>query len=867
MVSSAPAGLLRDGVSAGVRLTDLGLGQLRDGGRAEQVSRQQPGGVPAAFPPLRPLGDPGLLHNLPAQVSSFVGRQAELAAVWALVGGSRLVTLTGAGGAGKTRLGLQVAAALLDEAGDGVWFADLATLRDPDLVAVTVADVLGVRQEQGRPVADTLVAAVGGRSLLVLLDNCEQVIGGCAKLADALLRGCPNLALLATSREPLGIDGEYVYRVPSLRVPADGDDTDAILASEAVRLLQDRAAAQGVTLAPDEQTAAVMGRICRRLDGIPLAIELAASRLRALPPAELDARLDERFALLTGGSRAGLPRQRTLRAMVGWSWELLIGAERAVLARLSAFAGGFGLAAAEAVAVGEDVPAGEVLGYLGALVDKSLVQFDRTATGPGRYRLLETVRQYAAERLDAQGSAVADAARIAHRGYYLALAEAAATQLRGADQAEWLDRLDAELGNLRAAIAFSLTQPDPEPGLRLAASLRVFWRARGHAAEGAGALRALLDGPAAQQATLPRARALAAAARLLQQTGDYATAGDYCQEALAIARAAGDDYLVAELLRIRAVILLRQGQPGAALPVIESGLGLAYRLDEPYLTARLLSARAFAADVEGNHAAAACDAAESARLFRQAGDRLGVGQMLGNLGYYELSAGDLDAARRHLAESHDIARPLNDRYSIVHTTFNLGLAEYLGGSPDAAGALFAESLDLAQRTGMRAMMAYALLGLALAGRGGTGPGWSARLHGAADQALADLGHALQPLEERLAGQDRQRLRAAMGDEAFEAEYAAGRTLDPAQVLAALGRTDTAVGQARPAVPCEAASALTARELDVLKLVAQGLSNSDIAQRLVLSEHTVHRHLANILRKLGLSSRAAAAAWSVRTGLV
>ena len=487
--------------------------------------------------------------------------------------------------------------------------------------------------------------------------------------------------------------------------------------------------------------------------------------------------------------------------------------------------------------------------------------------GRGRYRLLETVRQYATGQLDAQGPTVAEIARTVHRGYYLALAEAAATQLRGADQAEWLDRLDAELGNLRAAIAFSLTQPDPEPGLRLAASLRVFWRARGHAAEGAGALRALLDGPAAQQATLPRARALASAARLLQQTGDYATAGDYCQEALAIARAAGDDYLVAELLRIRAVILLRQGQPGAALPVIESGLGLAYRLDEPYLTARLLSARAFAADVEGNHAAAACDAAESARLFRQAGDRLGVGQMLGNLGYYELSAGDLDAARRHLAESHDIARPLNDRYSTVHTTFNLGLAEYLGGSPDAAGALFAESLDLAQRTGMRAMMAYALLGLALAGRGGTGPGRSARLHGAADQALADLGHALQPLEERLSGQDRQRLRAAMGDEAFEAEYGAGRTLDPAQVLAALGRTDTAAGQARPAVPYEAASALTARELDVLKLVAQGLSNSDIAQRLVLSEHTVHRHLANILRKLGMSSRAAAAAWSVRTGLV
>ena len=374
-------------------------------------------------------------------------------------------------------------------------------------------------EEPGRPVLDTLVEAVGGRSLLVLLDNCEHLIGACAKLADALLRGCPNLALLATSREPLGIDGERVYRVPSMGTPADGDDTDAIRGSEAVRLLADRAAAQGVPLAWDQETAAVIGRICRRLDGIPLAIELAAARLRVMPAAELEARLDERFAILTGGSRAAAPRQQTLRAMVDWSWELLTVAERAVLARLSAFAGGFGLAAAEAVAAGPDVPSGEVAGLLGALVDKSLVQFDHTGAGPGRYRLLETVRQYAAGRLDALGPAAAGAARLAHRDYYLALAEAAAPQLVAHDQAEWLDRLDAELGNLRAAIAFSLTQPDPEPGLRLAASLRVYWLVRGHAAEGADALQALLDTPAAQEATLPRARALATAAHLLAADG------------------------------------------------------------------------------------------------------------------------------------------------------------------------------------------------------------------------------------------------------------------------------------------------------------------------------------------------------------
>ena len=824
-------------------------------------------GLPAGFPPVRSVDTPTLRHNLLAQVSSFIGREAELAAVHALIGGSRLVTLTGAGGAGKTRLGLQVAAGLANGAGDGVWFADLAPLRDPDLVAVTVADVLGVRQEPGRPVLDTLVETVGGRSLLVLLDNCEHVIGACAKLADALLRGCPDLALLATSREPLGIDGERIYRVPSMALPADGDDAGGIRACEAVRLLADRAAGQGVPLTGDEQTTEAAGRICRRLDGIPLAIELAAARLRVMPAAELEARLDERFALLTGGSRAARPRQQTLRAMVDWSWELLTGAERAVLARLSTFAGGFGLAAAEAVAAAPEVPAAEVAGLLGALVDKSLVQFGDTGAGPGRYRLLETVRQYAAGQLDAQGLAAAEAARIAHRDYYLALAEAAAPQLTAHDQAQWLDRLDAELGNLRAAIAFSLTQSDPAPGLRLAASLRVYWQGRGHAAEGADVLRALLDMPAARAATLPRIQALAAAARLLGQTGGYTLAGDYCEEGLAIARAAGDDYLVADLLRERAWVLLRQGQPGAALPLIESGLGLARRLGELNLTARLLSARAHATYAEGDHAGAARDAAEALRLFRQAGDRLQVGSLLGNLGNYELSAGDLDAARRHLAESLDIARALNDRHGAVYETFNLGLAEYLGGSLGAAEGLFAESLVLTRRMGLKSMMAYSLIGLALAGRGGADPAWSARLHGAADQALTDLGHPLEPLEGRLADRDRQRLRAAMGAEDFDAEYAAGRTLDPTQVLATLAPTDTTAGQARAAVSGEAVSVLTPRELDVLKLVAQGLSNPDIARRLVLSEHTIHRHLANILRKLNLSSRAAAAAWGVRTGLV
>jgi predicted ATPase/class 3 adenylate cyclase len=781
VVSAATAALVRDSLPAGASLVDLGLHRLKDLGRPEHIFQLQAAGLPADFPALRSLENPKLRNNLPAQVSSFIGRDTELAEVGRLVSDYRLVTLTGSGGAGKTRLALQVAAGLLDGSGDGVWFADLAPLQDPDLVAVTVASVLGIRQEPGRPVLDTLVEAIGQGHLLVLLDNCEHVIGACAKLADALLRGCPDITLLATSREPLGIDGERVHRVPSMGTPADGDAVDAIVITEAVRLFIDRAAQHGVSLTWDEPTARVVGRICRRLDGIPLAIELAAARLRVMPVAELDARLDQRFSLLTGGSRTALPRQQTLRALVDWSWDLLNAAERQVLARLSVFAGGFDLAAAEAVTSGPDLPPDEVIGHLGALVDKSLVQFDDTSAGSARYRLLETVRQYATRQLQAAGPAEADAARTAHRDHYLALAEAAAPQLVARDQAQWLDRLELELDNLRTAIAFSVALEEPASGLRLAASLRVFWKVHGHAAEGADTLRALLEERAAQGATLVRARALATAAFLIEQTGAYAVAEEYCEEALAIARSARDDYLIADLLSTQALVLLRQGQQAATLSLVESGVDVARRLEEPRPLARLLSVRSFALSVGGDHVAAAGDSAESLRLFRQLGDRLAVGTMLGNLGYIELSKGDLRSARSHLVESLDIFRELDDRPGVVHETLNLGLAEYLAGSPRAAEGLFAESFDLARQARMKVGAAYALIGLAMAS-GATDPGRSARLHGVADQALAVLGETVMPLEGRLRDLDRQRLRAAMGAEAFEAEYTSGHDLTPEQVI-------------------------------------------------------------------------------------
>ena len=723
------------------------------------------------------------LGNLPAQVSSFIGRDGELAAVRELLASWRLVTLAGVGGSGKTRLAVQAAAGLTGAAAarDGTWFADLAPLGDPGLVPVTVADVLGVQLKPDHPPLEVLAAAVGDRGLLLLLDNCEHVIDACAKLANTLLRSCPRVTILATSREPLGIEGERVYRVGSMGVPADGDDAGAIRAAEAVRLLEDRAAGYGVSLAWDEDSTRLAGRICRRLDGIPLAIELAAARLQSMPTAELDARLDQRFVLLTGGSRAGLPRQQTLRAMMDWSWELLTGPERAVLARLSAFAGSFAMAAAEAVAPGPDLPVKHVPELLGGLVGKSLVQFGDSATQPGRYRLLETVREYAAGQLAAPGPEGTAAVRMAHRDYYLALAEEAAPHLVAAEAVAWLNRLDAELGNLRAAVAFSLAQADPEPGLRLAVAIRWYWQIRGRSAEGIDVLQALLASPRAQAPTELHVLALDALGRLLDRIGNEVAAGRLVEEALAIVRATGTDYL-GDLIQFRAWILLRLGQQDAARPLLDSALELARQRGDLHLMAHVIATRGYAAYIAGDNAASARDAAEAKRLFQQSGDLIRTGTYVGNLGMLELIDGDLDAARTHLAEALDIARAANIRSNMVFETHHLGLAQYLSGALDAAEALFAESLDLARQSGMNVEVGYALLGLALASRGGAQPGWAAQLHGAADQALADPGHSWEPLERRLADQDRERLRGILGDEAFAAEYAAGRTLDPARVL-------------------------------------------------------------------------------------
>jgi predicted ATPase/DNA-binding SARP family transcriptional activator len=721
-------------------------------------------------------------HNLPAQVSSFIGRERQLSELRGLLSRARVVTLTGAGGVGKTRLALQLAASMVDGSDDGPWFVDLAPLTDAALVASKLAGVLRVREQPGRSPSESLVASCRTRQVLVILDNCEHVIGEAARLAHELVRACPRMILLATSREPLAIEGEHLYRVPPLFVPPADADPRSMLTSDAVQLFADRARQHRSDFSVGSANAPVVGRLCRRLDGIPLAIELAAARLRTLALEEIDNRLGERFRLLTGGHRVAAPRQQTLEALIDWSYDLLNPREQEMLERLSVFAGGFDLRSAEAVAgAGSDTPL-EVLDRIGALADKSLLQSDDAASS--RYRLLDTVREYATAKLLARSDTTALALRTAHRDYYLALAERAAPHLIGHGQTEWLDRLELEFDNLRAATSFSLQDPDPTAALRLGRALCYFWLYRQPRAEGAAALCAALDRADAVEPTLTRGRALAAAAILLTMiTGEYDAAAARAQEALEIAHALVDPHLQAEALHVLALINESRGNEQAHYELTGEGLALATALDDPHLMALLLMTRGSSPHL--SPAERARTVGESLKLARQAGNTALYLGTLNNLSYLELEDGRITAARARLAEGVRLAEEIGARRGLSLLSCTLGFASYLADADADARAMFEQSLASAQRSGDQLMVAYAQLGLALVVSRTGEPRAAARLHGAADAIHARLGTRCDTLESRLRAADLSRLRAALGAAPFQAAYSAGYASDvPAAVIAA-----------------------------------------------------------------------------------
>ncbi|MGH3146816.1 MAG: ATP-binding protein, partial [Rubrobacter sp.] len=539
--------------------------------------------------------------NLPLQTSSFVGRERELAEVRALQASSRLLTLTGPGGSGKTRLALETAAGLAGDFRDGVFWVELSAISDPGLITASVARVLGVRGGTGLSPEEALLNHLEDKQTLLVLDNCEHLVGACAGFADALLRSCQGLKILATSREAFRIPGERAWIVPSLSLPDPQSKPKPKEAArfEAVSLFVQRVAAVVPNFTLTEENTAAVVRICERLDGIPLAIELAAARVRVLSPSQIASRLDDRFLLLTGGSRVAVPRQRTLRAAMDWSHELLSGRERALFRRLSAFTGGFSLEAAEAVCSADDIDRDEILGLLFRLVDKSLVLVVRgEERDEARYLMPETVLRYASEKLGEAGEE--DRVRSRHADFFLRRAEEAEPGLVGAEQGTWLGRLDTDHANLRTAMGWYAARGEPEAIFRLAGALWWFWFMRGHYGEG----REWLEGALAKGGDTPskyRAKALTAAGDLAFLQSEYGRATERLEEGLALYRTLGDERGIASAVQLLGSIAREQGHYEQAETFHGESLALWRGLEDDWGVAQSLNYLGFVAWLRGDY--------------------------------------------------------------------------------------------------------------------------------------------------------------------------------------------------------------------------------------------------------------------------
>jgi predicted ATPase/class 3 adenylate cyclase len=770
LLSETTAALVRDSLPAGAALRDLGLHRLKDLGRPEQIFQLDAAGLPTEFPPLRSLDNPALPNNLPVQPTTFIGREREMAEVRALVASSRLVTLTGAGGSGKTRLSLQVAAELLDGTAGGVWLVELAAVTAEDAVPQAICAAIGIAGRPDRPVLETMVDALAHQHVLIVLDNCEHLIGGCAKTADAILRRCPRVRLVATSREPLGIGGETIYRVPSLSLPGPGEPGEMTPgSSDAVALLLDRAKEQGAEVSVDQQTGPLIALVCRQLDGMPLAIELAAARLRSLSLTDLRDRLDQRFHLLTGGSRTALPRQQTLEAAVDWSYSLLTAAERQLLRRLSVFAEGFDLAAAEAVCGFGDVEAFAVTNLLGSLVDKSLVVAEQ-AGGKVRYRLLETIRQFAGDRLTQAGENDAASVAAAHSEYFLSVAEHAAPHLTGPDQGRWFRQLDADRANLRRAARQAAGDPDGTARvLRFGVALQRYWTAREDEEEARELLQPVLERPEARAD--PRLFAAASITAMDAIAGnDLAAARRLGELTVQLARQLDDDRLLIGSASLLCGGFYFSGEPEKGLPLGDEAVERARRLGDDVLLALALMKYLLASDL--------IDPVRSEQLYTEAiactqrsGDRLVSYGLHNNLGVHALRTGDIPTARAHLEQAAAIMPEIGEKSH--HVIGNLGWVLRQENDPRGARANFEASVRMSLRNGERSGVAHSSLGLACVAADENDWHRAAELHGAAQAFLDRTGEPWQEPEARYRRESLDKLRAQLGAEQLDRAYGAG----------------------------------------------------------------------------------------------
>ncbi len=946
VMSGVTEALVADRLPEGVWLTDLGSFPLRGVPRPERVMQMCHPDLRNEFPPLR-VRNVATSHNLPAQLTSFVGRQTQVSEMRQSVISNRLVTLTGAGGVGKTRLAVEVSSLLSAEFPDGIWYVDLAPITNPAVASLTVARTLGLPDQPGRSTTELLVRFLGEKSILLVLDNCEHLLDACGALVVELLGLCPQLTILTTSREPLGVPGELTWRVPSLS-----------LADEAIELFADRARQARADFVVHENNTALVRDICERLDGVPLAIELAAARIRALSLQQIGNSLHDRFRLLTGGARTAVRRQQTLRASVDWSHALLTEPERVLFRRLAVFAGGFDLEAAQAIGASSEIEGYQLLDQLTLLVDKSLVVAVDADTDHGmRYSMLETVRQYAQEKLGESGEA--EKARTRHRDYYTATAAQLASQgLAGVDRL--LVWAQAESDNLRAAFAWSLDSSDRESALRLASSLQEFWLRTGIFREALAAFDAVLTErrpeeiapgvwvrAVADQCTIAGwagayghtdlahealevarqlddraliARALGACGIATFYNAEVAQA--YFTESIDLARAAGEEWSLLPLFSYQATAAVVAGEPLAAIAAAEAGRDLADALGDGFFSrnnrawlgcglwfhGNLLQANeilrslveeaeaagdpsatvfgqvclsgtlAFRGQVAAARAAAhaalaASDSvggmtedtvngafahvalvegdAEAAKRAAQEAlrhsvpDREAFTRSVAPLSEALLGCGDLVAARRWADETVPLV-PGTFKITALTVRAFIALAQ---SEPAQAERDVHDALTVAVRTQGYMRVPDTLECLARLASGEGNVAYATRLLGAVQGIRQRNGYTRFPMYQ--AGYDAvvAEVRDALGDSAFEGAWAEGEALSIEEAIAYAQR-----GRGERKRPATGWGALTPMELDVVRLVAEGLGNKDIGARLFISPRTVQTHLTHVYAKLGLASR-------------
>ncbi len=801
------------------------------------------------------------VHNLPEELTSLIGREHDRVALHALLDQHRVVTLTGAGGVGKTRVALSVARELVGDFADGVWFIELAALERTGLVAEAVGAVIGVTARDKIGFVDALMAALGGRRILLVLDNCEHVIDACAELAEQIVRMCPRTRIMATSREVLGVSGEAVWPVLPLPVP-DGVEprVEHLLKVDSVRLLVERTQAASPEFALTDANAAAVAEVCRRLDGLPLALELAAARMHMLAPEQLVARLDDRFGVLFGGRRTAPARQRSLEAVVAWSYDLLDPPDQALFDRLCVFGGSFPLEAAEAVCTPAD---GRVLEGLSRLVDQSMVLSFTGDAGEQRYAVLETLRALGRQHLRAHVEEAAAQRELVR--WIAAQAQQAANALRGVDQARWLRWAEREHDNIRAAVRWACDSGDVQIALQLAGSLWWSWLVHGHWIETEEWLKRALSLPGAEIYPVARAHVLHAAATTAALRGRYTHAHACLAEYMSIVRHIGSDDLLLDGHSALALVFQFMGDLDGAEPHVQVMLDLALRLDRPWYQALAAAFIASRALKRGDLATAAEQLAQAAQLARASGDLWNLAMLLSQLGDVERMRGTHPRAAPLYEEAIGLFETLGLRPdpSRLH---NLGYVELAAGRLSPAESRFREALHAFQRVGDPRGVADCLIGLGCVRAAQRRPTEAARLFGAGEQELARIGSTVWPSNRA----DYQRwtrvARGALGADAWEAELTASRILGAEAVLKVVHDRDIPQAGSPATVRRTHAARLTHREREVAELAAAGLSNRGISEVLTIAEKTAANHLQNALDKLEVHSRSQLAARAVELGL-